>query len=238
MQLVLIVATAGTDITSIINRSGGASHTPSIDWSLHRHAVTLMKPGGGITHQTTFVLLVGKGGSYWVVDTPGSSVWGCQTSPPPSSNYGAFSLGLLIREKSLQWQLQVWRGVALSPSQGTCLGASSLQGAPWSSHGSFPSGGASWWWLGALGTDLLRWDDGGFLWKSYALEHNLVGEGEVALCLFLKLYHAPCQKVWFTSSWQWCRWGLMVVLHPALFTHPLQELKRGPYLTCQLFIVI
>ena len=70
----LIIATAGTDITSIVNGSRGTLHTPSIDWSLYQHAVTLMKPGGGITHCTTSILLVGEGGSDWGVDTPGSSV--------------------------------------------------------------------------------------------------------------------------------------------------------------------
>ena len=134
----------------------------------------------------------------------------------------------------------------------------------------------------ALWGHLLGWDHKGFFWKSYALENILIGEGDVALHLFLKVYHAPHQKVWFTPSrqinllcpelkgpgichdllmlnfldilackdriwwWQkilqvkaqWYRWGLMVILHLVLFTCPLWESERGPYLMCHLFIVI
>ena len=72
--LVLIVATAGTDITSIVNGSRGTLQTPSGDWFLHRHAVTPMNPGGSVACQMTSDLLVGKGGSDWVVDTPASLV--------------------------------------------------------------------------------------------------------------------------------------------------------------------
>ena len=93
IQLVLSIATAGVDITYIINGSGGTLHTPSINWPLHRQTVTPMKPGDGITCQTTSILLVGEGGSDWVVDTPGSLVWGCQTSPPPK----LWLWGLLLR---------------------------------------------------------------------------------------------------------------------------------------------
>ena len=70
IQLVLIVATAGTDITSIVNGSRGTLQTPSSDWCLCRHATTLMKPGGGIACWMTSNLLVGKGGFDWIVDTP------------------------------------------------------------------------------------------------------------------------------------------------------------------------
>ena len=79
----LIIATAGTDITSIVDGPRGNLHTPSINWSLCRHTVTQRKPGGGIICWMTSTLLVGEGGSDWVVDTPGPSVWGCQTNPPP-----------------------------------------------------------------------------------------------------------------------------------------------------------
>ena len=74
IQLVLIIATAGADITSLINGSRGTLQTPFGDWPLCRHAVKPMKPGGSITHQTTSDLLVGKGGFGWMVATPCSLV--------------------------------------------------------------------------------------------------------------------------------------------------------------------
>ena len=58
MQLVLIVAMAGPDNTAILNGSWGTS---SSNWALCKHAVTLTKPGGGITHWITSDSLVGEG---------------------------------------------------------------------------------------------------------------------------------------------------------------------------------
>ena len=72
MWLVLIVTMAGPDNTAILNGSG--LETPSGNGSLHKHTVTLAKPGGGITHQATSNSLVGEGGSNWVVNMLSSSV--------------------------------------------------------------------------------------------------------------------------------------------------------------------
>ena len=76
-----MVTTVGPDSTAMLNASG--LETPAGGWSLHKHAVTLAKPGGGIALWTIPNSLVGEGGSNWVVNTLGSSVWGFQTSPSP-----------------------------------------------------------------------------------------------------------------------------------------------------------
>ena len=59
---------AGPDSTAILNGPGDTLQTSSGDWSLHRHAVTPVNPGGGVICQTTSNSLVGKGGSNWVAD--------------------------------------------------------------------------------------------------------------------------------------------------------------------------
>ena len=62
MQLVLMVTTVGTNTAAILNGSWGTLQTSSGDWSLCKQAVTLIKPGSGITHQTISNSLVGDGG--------------------------------------------------------------------------------------------------------------------------------------------------------------------------------
>ena len=207
---------------------------------------------------------------------------GVEAAFPPNSDYEAFTLGFSIKGKSVQQQLQVWRGVAPSPNQGTSLEASSLQWVPWLHPWWLPSQGVSWCWLGALRSGFFGWDYGGFLQKSYATECTLIREGDIALHLLPQLHYPPCKKAWFFSGrWvgllcpelkslgighhlillefldilagkarvgqqqetplvktQQCHWGLVIILYPVLFTHPLQESKRGPYLTCQFFVVI
>ena len=101
----------------------------------------------------------------------------------------------------------VWRPLLCSGLHGHVLGG-------------FLHRGASWCWLGALGSDLLRWNDGGFLLKSYALEHILIREGEVALHLFPKLYHTPHQMAWFTSS-RWINLLCPELKDPGIWHHLL-----------------
>ena len=96
-----------------------------------------MKPGGGVTCQTTSNSLVGKGGSDWVADTLDSLVEGVKPAFPQNSDYEASISGLSIKGESGQWQLWVWRGVAPSPNQGTGLVASSLQWVPCLLHCGF-----------------------------------------------------------------------------------------------------
>ena len=74
MQLVLIVTMVGPGSTTILTGFGGTLQTSSGDWSLCKHVATLMKPGGGIIHQTISDSLVVKGGYNWVADTLTSSV--------------------------------------------------------------------------------------------------------------------------------------------------------------------
>ena len=62
--------------------------------------------------------------------------------------------------------------------------------------------GTGWCWLGTLGSHLFWWDDGGFLWGCYALEHILIREGEVSTHHLLKLYYTLHQKAWFILSRQ------------------------------------
>ena len=123
-----------------------------------------------------------------------------------NSDYRAFVLYLLIRWELLWWHYGSGGVQHFLPARELVqrpLLCSRLHG-----HvlGGFLHGGAGWCWLGALGSDLL----GGFLLKGYALELILVGEGEVALHLFPKLYHTPCQKAWLTSS------RCINLLHPEL----------------------
>ena len=65
LWLMLIVAIAGLNNTAILNGFGGTSQTSSGDWSLCKHVITPMKPGGGMACQTISDLLVGKGGPNW-----------------------------------------------------------------------------------------------------------------------------------------------------------------------------
>ena len=96
--------------------------------------------------------------------------------------------------ESAQWQLQVWRDVALSPIQGTYLEAFCPRGLHGCVHSSLLHRDVGWCWLGTPRSNLLGWDDGGILWKSHALEHIFIGEREVALHLLLKLCYTPCQR--------------------------------------------
>ena len=95
MWLVLIVTTAGPNITAILNGFGGTSQTSSGDWSLCKHTVTPMKPGSGIAHWTTSDSLVGEGGSYWMADTLNSLFWGCKTSLSPKLQLWGLHFGPL-----------------------------------------------------------------------------------------------------------------------------------------------
>ena len=88
-----MVATVGPVSTTILKVSG--SETPSGSQFPQRHEVTQAKPGGHIAHGTSSNSLVGKGGSNWVVDTLGSSVWGIWTSPSPKVWLWGLHLGPL-----------------------------------------------------------------------------------------------------------------------------------------------
>ena len=187
-----MVAAVGPDSTAILNASG--LETPTGSWSLHKHTVTPPKPGGSIALWTTYNSLVGEGGSDWVVNTLSSSVWGIWTNPSPKLQLQGLCLRPLDKG-----------GIHLAATMGlegcsTFSQAGNLFGGLFSAAGSMVMSmvasftvGAGWCWLGAMGSNLFGWDDGGFLWESYALEHILIGEGEVALHLFPKLYYTPCQ---------------------------------------------
>ena len=193
--LVLIVATAGANITSIITRTRGTLQTPSSDWSLCRHTVTPKKPGGSVTCQTISDMLVGEGGFDWMVDTPCSLICGFWTSPP-----GLWLWGLCF--------MPLDKG-RVSPVATMGLEGCSTFSQPGNWFGGllFAAGSMVAFFMRVLagtelGSDLLGWDGRDLFWKSYALEHILSGEGEVAPHLFPKLHHAPHHKAWFTSSRQ------------------------------------
>ena len=140
----------GPDSTAILNESG--LETSSGGWSLHKHAVTPAKPGGGIIHWAIPNSFVGERGSDWVVNTLSSSVWGIWTSPSPELWLWGLCLRLSMEGESAWQQLQVWRDVALSPNQGTFLHC----GLHSCVHGSLLHRDVSWCWLGTPGSDLLR----------------------------------------------------------------------------------